>query len=327
MGFLSYIKELGRGHEGAKDLSFEDAYRMYSAMLDGGVPELELGAILMAMRIKTESMAEILGFYQAVDERLYRLKAPLEGVRPVVIPSYNGARRQANLLPLLALLLQRFGIPVLLHGTLEANGRVATAYILRELGIMPCGTLAQAQQAVNDEHLAFVPTAVLSPGLGAQLSMRNRMGVRNSAHTLVKLIDPFEGGGLRIVSVTHSAYLDKLREFFGATEATALLMRGTEGESFANPKRRPQLEFFDQGTSSILFEAELGPLKTLPAMPQGTDARATASWIRQALAGDAALPMPLVNQLACCLYASGYTHDMNQAKAIVAVETGSLAVA
>ena len=34
-----------------------------------------------------------------------------------------------------------------------------------------------------------------------------------------------------------------------------------------------------------------------------------------------ALPKPIANQLACCLLASGYTDDFNQAKAVVAVET------
>jgi hypothetical protein len=43
------------------------------------------------------------------------------------------------------------------------------------------------------------------------------------------------------------------------------------------------------------------------------------------MAGHVPIPHPLVNQLACCLYASGYTEDMNQAKAIAAVEAGGLA--
>ena len=41
------------------------------------------------------------------------------------------------------------------------------------------------------------------------------------------------------------------------------------------------------------------------------------------MAGEAPIPHPLVNQLACCLYACGYADDMNQAKAIAAIETGS----
>ena len=53
----------------------------------------------------------------------------------------------------------------------------------------------------------------------------------------------------------------------------------------------------------------------------------TDALYKRALAGETPVPLPLVNQLATCLFAAGYTSDMNQAKAIVAVETGSLAAA
>jgi len=39
------------------------------------------------------------------------------------------------------------------------------------------------------------------------------------------------------------------------------------------------------------------------------------------------LPPPLSNLLACCLYAAGYSEDLNQAKAIVAVRMHTLAAA
>ncbi len=324
MSLTRIIKEIGRGCESAGELSFEDARQLYGTMLDGGVPELELGAILTALRMKTESVPELLGFHQALNERVYRLEPPGE-VRPVVLPSYNGARRQLNLLPLLALWLRRLGVPVLMHGTLEGHGRVASAYILRELGIMPCASLAQAQRTLEHERFAFVPTAVFSPGLAALLSLRNRLGVRSSAHVLAKLLDPFAGASLRVVNVSHPGYREKMREFLLATGASALLLQGTEGEPFADPLRRPQLEYFHNQEAAVLFEAELDPIRALPGLPQEHDAHSTALWTRQVLAGEAPLPMPLVNQLACCLYGSGRTHDLVQAKAIVAVETGSLA--
>src|SRR5260370_302087 len=47
--------------------------------------------------------------------------------RPVVTPAYGGALHQPNLTPLVAFILQRLGIPVLIHGTLEGHGRIATA--------------------------------------------------------------------------------------------------------------------------------------------------------------------------------------------------------
>lgn len=326
MSYSAILKEIARGVHGARDMGIEEACQLYGAMLDGGVPEMELGAILIALRMKGESADELLGFYQACETRLYPLTLPAGGLHPVVIPSYNGARHQPNLVPLLALLLVKFGIPVLIHGTLESQGRTTTAYILRELGILPCANLNQANAALANEGIAFVPTAVLSPGLANLLALRSRIGVRNTAHTLVKMISPFKGDSLRLVSVSHPDYLEKMRVFFTGTGLRALILRGTEGEAFANSKRRPELWYCDDGKLQLLFEAELGPLKLLPNLPESIDAAATAVWIQEALSGRHSIPLPLINQLACCLYGAGYTNDMNQAKAIVAMEVGSLAM-
>jgi anthranilate phosphoribosyltransferase len=325
VNFAHILKEIGAGGDGPRDLPAAEAQQLYAAMLDGGVPDLELGAILLALRIKGESLPELLGFHQALTERLYRLRPPGGGVRTVVIPTYDGAQSRPNLLPLVALLLQRMNVPVLLHGTLEGHGRVASAYILRELGILPSGTLAQAQEAFDREKLAFVPTAVLSPGLANLLSLRSRLGVRSSAHLLARLIDPFGGASLRLASVSHPAYLEKLRQFFLATGDAAIVMQGTEGEAYANPQKRPRIELCRDGEAQLLFEEEHAA--TPPPEAQDLEAKATAAWIRKALEGGAALPLPMVNQLACILYGAGYTTDFNQAKAIVAVETRSLAAA
>ncbi|BBO99587.1 DNA-binding protein YbiB [Sulfuriferula nivalis] len=327
MSYSAILKEIARGVHGARNLNVDEAARLYGAMLDGGVPEMELGAILIALRMKGESEDELLGFYQALESRVYTLDTPAAGVRPIVIPTYNGARHQANLVPLLALLLVKFGIPVLIHGTLESQGRTTTAYILRELGILPSGSLAQANTALANDNIAFVPTAVLSPGLANLLALRNRLGVRNSAHSLAKMMSPFSVDSLRLVSVSHPDYLIKMQAFFETTGLRALLLRGTEGEAFANPKRRPDLLYCDDGQSKLLFEAEAGPLKIVPHLPNAIDAVTTAAWIQDAMAGRQPIPLAIINQLACCLYGTGYTSDMNQAKAIVAMETNSLTMA
>jgi len=318
------IRELGRGQI---SLAEGEAHDLFAAMLDGGVADLELGALLYALRAKGESMDELLGFQRAVQERLYHLKAPPGGITPVVIPAYGGGQETANLLPLFALLLQHFGIPVLLHGTLENHDGMAASYILRELGILPCASLSQAQHALDQEGLAFAPTAVLCPGLASMLSLRNRLGLRNSAHLMVKLLRPFNDVGLHQVSASQPGEMERLRNCLLVTEMHALLLQSCEGEPFANPAQRPQLEYFDRGASEILFEAERAPAHHSPTQPKATSAAATACWTRQILAGEIPLPLPLVNQLACCLYGTGYAQDMNQAKAIAAIEAGGLAAA
>ena len=209
---------------------------------------------------------------------------------------------------------------MLIHGLIEGYGRVTTAQIFREFGLLPCASQSQAQQSLDESGLAFVPLSVISPGLNTQLALRSRLGLRNSAHSLVKMLDPFKGQGLLLAAATHPDYLDSMREVLGALGVHALLLRGTEGEPFANPRRRPRIEYLHDGVTDTLFEAEHDSLKALPHLPETCDARTTADWIRRVLAGEVALPAPIANQLACCLYGSGYADDFNQAKAIVAVE-------
>jgi anthranilate phosphoribosyltransferase len=326
MSYAHLIKEIGRGAEGSRDMSCADAQQLYGAMLDGGVPDLELGAILIALRMKGESNDEMVGFLAAASERTSILHAPAGRVRPIVIPSYNGARKSPNLTPLLAMLLQRFSVPVVVHGLLEGYGRVTSGHIFRELGIMPCASAGAAQQAINSKGLAFVPLSAIAGGLADLLSKRAILGVRNSAHSLVKMLDPFAGRGVIMAAATHPAYMDMMRAVFGQIGAHALLFRATEGEPFANPKRRPRIEHLHDGACDLLFEAEHDSLKSLPQLPDDSAAKATVDWMRSVLDGHSPLPQPLANQLACCLYASGYADDFNQAKAIVALEGNGLAV-
>ena len=324
MSYGQYIKEIGRGAQGAHDLPRDDARQLYAAMLDGGVPDLELGAIILALRVKGESLDEMLGFLSAIDERTNRLSMPQGRVRPVVLPTYNGARKEANLTPLLALLLQRFGVPVLVHGLLEGFGRITSGLIFRELGIMPMASSLQAQAMLAEKGLAFLPLTALCPGVHSLLSLRSRMSVRNSAHSLVKLLNPFEGDSVLVAPATHPDFIALMRDIMVERGQRGILLRGTEGEPFANPKRRPRLEYVHAGMVDVLFEAEHESLRALPDLPDVADAVSTAKWIRRVLDKQLPLPKPIANQLACCLYASGYAEDFNQAKAIVAVEATGL---
>ncbi len=300
MNYTDIIKEIGRGKDGATDLDQAVAYELYGNMLDGKVPDFELGALLVAFRIKGESEAEIQGFYQAMDERVLKLQAPADRPLPVVISSYNGARRQANLTPLLALLLAREGVPVLVHGVTADPKRVTSAEIFRELGIPWTTTQAEAQQRLDEGLPVFMPVAALSPPLDTLLGLRWRLGVRNSTHTLAKLAAPFNGESFRIVSVSHPDYIGRMGAFFTNSGTRGMLLRGTEGEVYANPKRLPRMEIFGEGLLQQVIEAEEGSIANVPQLPEGMDAVITARWIEKALAGAVDIPDTLLQQIASC---------------------------
>ncbi|MDA8224689.1 MAG: DNA-binding protein YbiB [Betaproteobacteria bacterium] len=322
MSYATLLRHLV--HE-ADGLGTGDAGQLFGALLDGGVPEMEMGATLMALAVRGETDSEWAGFVRALEARQHFLRWPVSGAtRPLVIPSYCGTRDQFNLVPLFVLLLVKFGIPVLVHGSLESQGRMTTAHVLRELGILPCASLTQANEALSRDGLAFVPTAVIAPGLAHLLAQHARIGVRGTAHELVKLLAPFRGDALRVIGVQDEAQLDRMRRRLADSSAHALLLVGTEGEAIANSHRRPRLWHCSRGVCQMLFEAEVGSEQVPLHLPVGQSVTAIADWIRESLAGHHALPMPMLNQIACCLYGTGRCPDMNQAKATVAMEIAHL---
>jgi anthranilate phosphoribosyltransferase len=327
MSLTQAIKLLSGEMAGERDLSEREAYELMSAMLDGGLGELELGAALALLEHKPVTLAELLGYCAALAPRCSRLKPPPGSARPVLFACYHGVRSQPHLLPLVALMLQRLGVPVLVHGVLDGAGGVAAAYVFRELGVLPCMSLAQAQSRFDEHKLVFVPTAVLSPGLANLLALKGRLGFGGFIQAIARMLVPFEAETLQVAGT--NAVMDGalLREYLALSGSRALLLEGVEGEAFADPRCRPRLEHVTADERRVLFEAETVTLKQAAALPSANDAHTVANWIRRAMAGEVPLPPPLVNQIACCLHGAGYTDDINQAKAIVAVETSSLAAA
>ncbi|QRX83579.1 DNA-binding protein YbiB [Glaciimonas sp. PAMC28666] len=305
-----FIKEIGRGKDGARSLSRLDAADLYSAMLDGRVSDLEMGGILLAMRIKGESVDEIAGFLDAAEASFTPIPSAAESnaagsslYAPVVIPSYNGARHMANLTPLLALLLAREGIPVLVHGVLTDPGRITTAEIFTALGQPHITNVEEATQHFAALQPVFMPIAALAPKMSRLLDMRRILGVRNSTHTLVKIMQPFSAPALRLSSYTHPEYLAMLSSYFKTTAAAergdVFLMRGTEGETVANAKRAQQIEWFHVGTQTTLVEKQT-IAEEIPALPEERNADVTARWILDALEGRIAIPKPILEQVAHC---------------------------
>ena len=291
-----YIKEIGRGKNAARDLSREDAKILFTAILNNEIPPLQLGAILIAMRIKGESLDELAGFLEACESSYPHLKAPT-GTVPLVIPAYNGARQLPNLTPLLASLVSREGVPVLVHGVPEDPGRVTTIEVFQAMGITPAQSITEAEEQLATRKLAVITIDALAPAIARTLKLRRDIGLRSSAHTLVKMIQPFTTKAVRLVSVTHPEYLDRMRAFFTQHSANALLLRGAEGEAVAHPRREPVIEWLDGSTA----EAWRGTVaEDNPELPNGREARTTAEWIENALAGKQSIPMAITHQAQRC---------------------------
>jgi anthranilate phosphoribosyltransferase len=291
MSISHHIKEIGRGKEGARSLDRTQAADLMGQVLDGTVTDLEVGAFCLAMRIKGETPEEMAGFLDAAHARIQTL--PATDVPTVVLPSYNGARKLPVLTPLLALLLAREGLAVLVHGCETENSRISAEKVLSALDINALSAIESASAG----RVLFAPTGLLHPGLKRLLDVRRVVGLRNPAHSLVKLMMPVAGNAVLVSSYTHPEYLQSMSATLALTRTPALLLRGTEGEPVADARRTPAMDAFASGVITRVQDAQAGPLAQLPDLP-GTAPADTAAWIRRVLAGDAPVPPPIAQQVA-----------------------------
>ena len=121
------------------------------------------------------------------------------------------------------------------------------------------------------------PYGVRFNGEGRSRAWGNAVvGLRNPAHSMVKLMNPMAGNALRVSSYTHPEYAVSMAATLELTHARALLLRGTEGEVVADPRRTPQMDAFAHGQRTRLVEAQAGSLQQLPDLPAQIDALSTA---------------------------------------------------
>jgi anthranilate phosphoribosyltransferase len=108
---------------------------------------------------------------------------------------------------------------------------------------------------------------------------------------------------LRVVNHTHPEYAAMLTGFLAHTHADAVLMRGTEGEPVADPRRSPRLDVFVDGRAraDLSRPAHEGVLTELPVLPRTNDAATTAVYIQSVVSGEKPAPAPLTQQVDCLM--------------------------
>jgi len=184
-------------------------------------------------------------------------------------------------------------LPVLIHGTATETSRVFASEVLAALDIHGLTAI----RTIADGEVVFAATELLCSGLKRLLDVRRAVGLRNPAHSLVKIMNPCLGKSLVVGSYTHPEYAISMAATFELIGANALLLRGTEGEVVADARRTPQMDAFINGKRTQLQAVQPGTLASVPDLPKEIDSASTAAYIRAVLAGTHAVPASIASQV------------------------------
>ncbi|AKG22960.1 anthranilate phosphoribosyltransferase family protein [Calothrix sp. 336/3] len=234
--FRDLLKKVGSGSHTSQNLTREEAATATKMMLLGEATPAQIGAFLIAHRIKRPTGEELAGMLDAYDE--LGVKAKLQAIdysSPVVVLGipYDGRTRTAPVSPIIALLLATVGQPVIMHG----GDRLPTKYglplveIWRDLGVdWTKLTISQTQAVFENTSIGFVYTPQHFPLTQSLWEYRDQLGKRPPLATMELIWCPYSGDAHQIVGFVHpptEGMFQSALQLKGVKELTTV--KGLEG--------------------------------------------------------------------------------------------------
>jgi len=188
--FAKYVRILGKGKEGTRHLTQQEAYEAMQMIVTNQVENVQLGAFLMLMRVKEETREELAGFIQGVRDSF---QFPQDSIQvDLDWSAYAGKRRHLPWFVLSTLLLAENGINIFMHGTSgHTAGRMYLQEVLPYLGIQAATSFEEAIQQIKQSHWAYLSLHHLAPKLQEIIELRPLIGVRSPIHTVARMLNPF----------------------------------------------------------------------------------------------------------------------------------------
>jgi len=226
----SWIKRVARGKHGSEHLNQHDAQTIFHQLLKPESDALQLGAFLIAQRMKGETSQELAGFIEASRQHIQdfdRYHAPQGSVD---LPCYAGKRRAAHAYLAAALRARDAGIPIFVHGVDHIEGRISAWQVLQQAGVQCAQSLKEAQNIMQAQGMVYMDLSDISPNLYRVYQLRTRLGVRTFTNTVARLLNPMQCAG-QLNGFFHTPYADYMAEAnVLLKQPRSLIFMGAEGE-------------------------------------------------------------------------------------------------
>ncbi|MBA4489513.1 anthranilate phosphoribosyltransferase [Paracoccus sp. S1E-3] len=210
-----------------RPLTSDEADGAFAALFEGAATPAQIGGLLMAMRVRGETVDEMASATRAMRQRMNRITAPAEAVD--IVGTGGDGRKTLNISTAAALVVAGAGVPVAKHGNKALSSKSGSADALTELGINIMATPEQSQQALNQIGLCFMMAPVHHPAMRHVGAPRAELGTRTIFNILGPMTNP--GGVTRQLTGTFDAtwcrpMAETLREL-GSTHVW--LIHGSDG--------------------------------------------------------------------------------------------------
>ena len=233
--FRELLKKIGSGQHTKKDLTRSEAAAAMEMMFSQQATPAQIGAFLIAHRIKRPTGIELAGMLDTYDQFGPKLPPLPDSTATVTVfgVPYDGRNRTAPITPVTALLLAAVGVPSLMHGgdSLPTKYGIPLIEIWRGLGLdFSQLSLVQSQQLLVKTGLTFIYTPKHFPQTQDLVPYRDQIGKRPPLATVELIWSPSAGQTHLVAGYVHPPTEIMMREALklrGETNYT--LVKGLEG--------------------------------------------------------------------------------------------------
>jgi anthranilate phosphoribosyltransferase len=266
-------------------LTREEAARAFDRMMSGEATPSQIGGLLMALRVRGETVEEITGAVTVMREKMLRVAAPPDAID--VVGTGGDASGSYNISTCAAFIVAGAGVPVAKHGNRALSSRSGAADVLGALGVAIELAPEGVARCIRDAGIGFMFAPAHHPAMKNVGPTRVELGTRTIFNLLGPLSNP-AGVRRQMVGVFSRQWIEPLAEVLkNLGSEQAWVVHGSDG-----------LDEITTSGPTYVAALERGSVKTFEIAPEdvglkrvkaeelrGGDAKANAQALLDVLKG------------------------------------------
>ncbi|MDR6907225.1 anthranilate phosphoribosyltransferase [Agromyces sp. 3263] len=264
-----------------EDLSVSDAAWCMEQVMTGTATQAQLAGFLIALRVKGETVDEIVGFRDAVLE--HAIPLPVDPMALDIVGTGGDRFGTVNVSTMASVVAAASGVPVIKHGNRAASSSSGSSDVLAALGLDLALPAERVAEVLGEAGITFAFAGAFHPGFKHAGPVRAELGVPTVFNFLGPLCNPARPEA-SAVGVAHLDRVPLIVGVFQTRGATALVFRGDDG-----------LDELTTTGHSHMWEVSLGTVKEHDLDPR--DLGIQRARIDQLVGGDAAHNAEIVHRV------------------------------
>jgi anthranilate phosphoribosyltransferase len=267
-------------------LTRDEAARGFNTMMSGEATPSQMGGLLMALRVRGETVDEITGAVTAMRQKMLRVRAPADAID--VVGTGGDASGSFNISTCAALIVAGAGVPVAKHGNRALSSRSGAADVLAALGVNIDLAPEGVARCIHEAGIGFMFAPAHHPAMKNVGPTRVELGTRTIFNLLGPLSNP-AGVKRQMVGVFSRHWIEPLAQVLKNLGSQSVwVVHGSDGLDEITTAGITHVAALENGTvrSFEITPEEVGISRVNPEALRGGDASENAEALIAVLKGE-----------------------------------------